>query len=552
VLTLLVRRLAVLTALLALAAAAPAAGAAPEAHDFAVALDDARARAASAVRTVDPGRPFDVVGLRWKSAPEHPHVDLRVRVDGRWRRWVEVTAQHSAHGSDPILAKGADALQLRGGRGIRGLELRFVRVTGSRRPSPRARAAQSGPPPIVPRTQWDPAGECAPRDTPTMGAVQMAFVHHTVSANEYAPEDSAGMVLGICRFHRNSNGWDDVGYNFFVDRYGQLFEGRAGGIDQPVVGAQAQGWNSQSTGVANLGTYQDVPQTEQALDALSRLLAWKLPLHGAPVTGTVTLTSGGGSSNRYPSGQAVTFERISGHRDGNATACPGQKLFEQLPRLRDMAAGRAPAVIGPGPAVGAASKLTLAAQRTALAYPEPVRLGGRLTAPDGAGIANVRVRLQVLTATGYKAVSAATTDAEGNYAAELPATRNRTIRALVGNIASAPVKVAVAPQVVATSRSTRVLAGRRAVLLGSVRPKKGSVVVTIAREAGGRYVRVAALKVRAVDGRFRALVPLRRPGLYRLRASFRGDRRNAPFRGVDSYVRAVRRINGASAAPAGR
>ena len=71
------------------------------------------------------------------------------------------------------------------------------------------------------------------------------------------------MVLGICRFHRNSNGWDDVGYNFLVDKYGQIFEGRAGGVDQPVVGAQAQGWNAQSTGIANLGTYTDVPQTER-------------------------------------------------------------------------------------------------------------------------------------------------------------------------------------------------------------------------------------------------------------------------------------------------
>ena len=541
---------------LALCALVPPAGAyaAPEAHDFSVALEDGRARAALAVRTVDPGRPFDVVGLRWKAAPDEPEVDLRVRVDGRWRRWVEVPASDSGpNGSDPVLAKGADALQLRGGRGIRGLRLHFVRVTGAERPRPRARAAQTGPPPIVPRAQWDPAGECSPRDTPTMGAVQMAFVHHTVSANEYAPEDSAAMVLGICRFHRNGNGWDDVGYNFFVDKYGQLFEGRAGGIDQPVVGAQAQGWNSQSTGVSNLGTYEDVPQSDQALDALSRLLAWKLPLHGAPVTGTVTLTSGGGSSNRYPSGRPVTFERISGHRDGNSTACPGQKLFEQLPRVRDMAAGRAPAVIGPGPAVGAASKLTLGAQRTALAFPEPARLGGRLTDPNGAGLGGVRVRLQVLTATGYKAIAAATTDAEGNYAAELPTTRNRTIRALVGNIASAPVKVAVAPQLVATTSSTRVLAGRRAVLLGAVRPKKGSVVVTIARDTGGgRYVRVAALKVGAKDGRFRAAIPLRRPGLYRLRASFRGDRRNAPFRGADSYVRAVRRLSGAAAAPPAR
>ena len=134
-----------------------------------------------------------------------------------------------------------------------------------------------------------------------MGTVQMAFVHHTVNANEYSP-GMAAMVLGICRYHRNSNGWDDVGYNFLVDKYGKIFEGRAGGIDQPVVGAQAQGWNSTSTGIANLGTHTSVPQNDEALEALSRLIAWKLPLHGVPVTGQVTLTSEGGSQNRYPRG----------------------------------------------------------------------------------------------------------------------------------------------------------------------------------------------------------------------------------------------------------
>ncbi|CAA9534976.1 MAG: hypothetical protein AVDCRST_MAG85-4020 [uncultured Solirubrobacteraceae bacterium] len=548
-----VLRSALTVALTAAVAAPAAAAAAPRAHDFERSLSDGKARAASAVTTVDAGRPFDVVGLRWTAAPDHPHVELRVRVDGRWKRWVDVPAHHSARGSDPVLAAGADAVQLRGTRGIRGLRLRFVRVKGSERAAPRARAAQSGPPPIVPRAQWDPGNQCAPRDTPTMGSVQMAFVHHTVSANDYAPEQSAQMVLGICRFHRNSNGWDDVGYNFFVDKYGQLFEGRAGGIDQPVVGAQAQGWNSQSTGVANLGTYEDVPQTDQALDAMSRLLAWKLPLHGAPVTGTVTLASGGGETNRHPKGQAVTYERISGHRDGNATACPGEMLFGQLPRVRQMAAGRAPAVIGPGPAVGAASKLTLGVQRSALAFPEPARLGGRLTDPGGVGIGGVQVRIQVLTATGFKAVGAAGTDAEGNFTAELPSTRNRTIRALVGNIASAPVKVAVAPQVVATSRATRVLAGRqRAVLLGSVRPAKAAVTVVVAREVGGRYVRVAALRVKTVRGRFRAVVPLTKPGLYRLRVTFRGDKLNVAGGQADAYVRAVRKLNGAAAAPAGR
>jgi uncharacterized protein with LGFP repeats len=108
----------------------------------------------------------------------------------------------------------------------------------------------------------------------------MAFIHHTVSANDYGPGDSAAMVRAICRYHRNSNGWNDIGYQFLVDKYGTIFEGRAGGIDQAVVGAQAQGYNTQSTGISSLGTFSTTGQSEAGLGALARLLSWKLALHG--------------------------------------------------------------------------------------------------------------------------------------------------------------------------------------------------------------------------------------------------------------------------------
>ena len=138
-------------------------------------------------------------------------------------------------------------------------------------------------------------------------------------------------MLGIAKYHRDTNGWNDIGYNFLVDQYGQVFEGRAGGVEQAVIGAQAQGYNSQSTGVAVLGTFSDVPIPEAAMAAITQLLGWKLSLHGVPCEGGLTIVSGGGSLNRYPSGTPVAMQRISGHRDGDRPSAPATPSTPSCP-----------------------------------------------------------------------------------------------------------------------------------------------------------------------------------------------------------------------------
>ena len=246
-------------------------------------------------------------------------------------------------------AGGADELQLRG-KPKGALRVHFVAVPaaakrrGARAAAAQAKAAQAGAQPaIIPRADWG-GDSVKPRAAASYGDVQVAFVHHTVSANNYTAADWPGIVLSMAKYHRDVNGWNDLGYNFVVDQFGQIFEGRAGGIDQAVIGAQAQGYNAHSTGIANIGTFTDVGQTDAALNAMARLIAWKLPLHGAPVSGQVVIVSAGGETNRYKSGTPVTLQRISGHRDGDSTECPGNMLYAQLPDLRARTAQIAPAV----------------------------------------------------------------------------------------------------------------------------------------------------------------------------------------------------------------
>src|SRR5690606_17772143 len=85
--------------------------------------------------------------------------------------------------------------------------------------------------------------------------VQVMFVHHTAGTNSYSCRDSARIVRGIQGYHVRGNGWNDIGYNFLVDKCGNLFEGRKGGVNRAVLGAHTMGFNSHSSAVAVLGNY---------------------------------------------------------------------------------------------------------------------------------------------------------------------------------------------------------------------------------------------------------------------------------------------------------
>ncbi len=505
---------------------------------FELSLADDGAHAAGGWRTTQvlhAPRRFDLMGLRWKRGG---HLEAQVRArkqGGSWSPWLPLHASgdhapdggHVPAGTEPAYTGAADVFQLRLRGSARGLRARFVRaqptartarhVTGRARRKARARVrarkSQSSQPLIITRTEWG-GDSVPPRSAPEYGEVQAAFVHHTVSSNDYGPEESAGIVLGIARYHRDSNGWNDIGYNFLVDQYGQVFEGRAGGIDQAVIGAQAQGYNSASTGIATIGTFTSVPYAEAGMDALARLIGWKLSLHAVPTQGQVVVTSRGGSANRYPSGTPVTLERICGHRDGDSTSCPGNVLYTQLPDLRARAARYA------GPLAGITVRAATRRIRT-----RPVQLSGELRFPDGSSPAGAPLEIQfAVPGATFAHVADAICGPDGRWAASVPLTNSGSLRAaFLGDatrppLASSPIAIRVLPLLRMRLSSRRLHAGRNVAVSGTVspRPTTGRVEVRIERRVGRRWRRVQRKRINVRGGRYLTKVRMRTRGLYRV------------------------------------
>ncbi|HEU4657794.1 MAG TPA: N-acetylmuramoyl-L-alanine amidase [Capillimicrobium sp.] len=532
------------------AAGALASAGAPTARSAVVRLP--RARRIGPVRV--PGG-LDLAGLRWRG-PAPARIELRARRGrGRWTPWVPAgpvadhgpdrTAPNGA--TDPVWFGRSDEVEIRLDRALDGLALHAVRTDGRAGPLARAAARADlppGAPRIITRAEWG-GDRLKTRGKPEYGTVEMAFVHHTVNANDYGPDDSAGIVLAIAKYHIDSNGWNDIGYNFLVDKYGQIFEGRAGGMDQAVIGAQAQGFNSVSTGVSNIGTFEDTGQTDAALNAMAKLIAWKLGIHGAPVVGEVSVISAGGESSRYPSGRTVTFQRISGHRDGCKTSCPGAALYAQLPELRRRADERDYPVDDEPAPLG--DELTVAAAASKVVADSPVEVTGAYRTGDGQPLAGANVEIQKRGRRRWKTLAVATTDAAGTYRAAVPVTSNARLRAYVAEeldasaVASPTISVTAVPAITAEATARRVRAGGSIHLAVESRPNRPRVYVNVdEKDAKGRYRRVQTVRVRGRGGTAEIDVKLPKPGTYRLVVTAPADATAAAGSTPEIIVRATK------------
>ncbi|MGK5532074.1 peptidoglycan recognition protein family protein, partial [Streptomyces sp. URMC 129] len=192
-------------------------------------------------------------------------------------------------------------------------------------------------PRIITRETWG-ADESLRREAVTYtGAARAVFVHHTNHPDDYDCDDVPAMLRAMQADHVLMKGWDDLGYNFVVDKCGRIYEGRAGGLDRFVMGAHTSGFNSDSVGVAALGDFPagtDVP--DELVAAIAEIAAWKLR-PGTDPREKVRLVSTNDAA-RVPEGEPAEIEVVSGHRDLVHTHCPGDALYEALPAIRTEAA----------------------------------------------------------------------------------------------------------------------------------------------------------------------------------------------------------------------
>lgn len=201
-------------------------------------------------------------------------------------------------------------------------------------------------PAIVSRAAWHADESIVKEKAQYTGAARAVFIHHTNNGNRYDCADAPEMLRAVQSDHVHDEGWDDIGYNFIVDRCGTIYEGRAGGVTRSVRGAHTKGFNTDTVGIAALGTFTDpsTPVPQPMLDAIERIAAWKLR-PGTDPRGEVVLVSTN-SESLYHKGDSADLHVVSGHRDSYETDCPGDALYAKLPEIREKTAALRKAVSG--------------------------------------------------------------------------------------------------------------------------------------------------------------------------------------------------------------
>lgn len=302
------------------------------------------------LRTSTGGVGFAAVGISWRRDVGLGDVSLAVRTRPRagkaWSAWT-TTAYHGARnvmgriGPGLIWTGDADALDVVL-TGVSGRLPKDVTVDlldpGSAEFTSLPAAARApmrfgnGVVQVFGRSAWG-ASPAYLRTKPRYAAgVRAVVLHHTATTNDYRAEDVPRIIRSIYYYMSVTEKYGDIGYNVLVDKFGRLWEGRAGGVDRAVIGIHAGGFNTGTSGIAIIGNHDGRAVTAATREAIARYAAFKLGRYGIDPRSTQRLT--GGPSTRFSRRTTVNVPAIAPHRTTSRTACPGEEGLAVLPGVR--------------------------------------------------------------------------------------------------------------------------------------------------------------------------------------------------------------------------
>ena len=205
--------------------------------------------------------------------------------------------------------------------------------------APAATTANGLPVAVTTRAEWGANASYMSWD-PEYARAGHVVVHHTAGTNSYSAGQSASIVRGIYYYHAVTLDWGDIGYNFLVDKFGTVFEGRSGSVAAPAgtmsIGAHARGVNTGTMGISMMGDYSTVSPSDAQLSSVGKMAGWFLKRAGiSDVTGWAGLHVW--TTERYQAGSTISMPRILGHRDVGYTTCPGNVGYSKLGAIRAIA-----------------------------------------------------------------------------------------------------------------------------------------------------------------------------------------------------------------------
>lgn len=311
---------------------------------------------------------FQTLGVTWPEGADVADLDAQVRTratDGSWTDWQVLEEGDSAPdagtadaeaaqrgGTDALWVGEADAVQVSFAAtteaGPDDLALTLVDVpaatvtsaadalaTGTATVVGAGTATAAAAPYVISREAWGARPQVCQPDT--AGRLVGAVLHHTAGSNAYSTQAQAmQQIRGDQAYHIDGRGWCDIGYNFVVDKWGNIYEGRDNSLTSPVIGVHAGGFNTGTVGISMLGTYDAAPSAATQ-NAVAALVGWRLGSYGLNPSSTMSYYTYGGQNSKIPANTTITLPRVFGHRDVAYTACPGNGGYSALPGIRALA-----------------------------------------------------------------------------------------------------------------------------------------------------------------------------------------------------------------------